>query len=331
MSVLEMIVIAAVAVAFVYILYVIYSPKKKKKEKKPKEKKVKEKKTKKEKKTGNAKKDEKNVVSKSVGEKKVEQAIKKEGSEKVEEKSKTAEQEEEKELVLQKEPPKEKGTPFKIIRKQSKVKINKQALKSGSRNPSVTKVFDKGKRVDIDENSNGGLVEDAGKEIAKVVNEVNTEKESVMSDIPSQDIGHYGIREPRFDSISDEHEFRMRPPFGSPNRAPVIGDRTNFGSHLRVTDDNNLSGVMGTGVAKIIEQTEAQSNEIDKKTDQMVRNVKRDILGDIPRFGGMFDISERGVNNDLNKETPNQKLKNLDAETIMIAQAIAKRKGAKKN
>ena len=320
MSILEIIVIAMLSVGFVYVLYLIYSPKKKKekKEKKPKEEKKEKTKTIK----GEVKKDDNNLVGKAVGEKKIEPAIKKGETPPPQE-----EEEEEQELVLKKDPPPKEPTPFKIIRKQSNVKISKQALKSGSRNPSITKVFDNGKRIDIDENSNGGLVEDAGKEIAKVVEEVNKEKESTMSGIPSQNIGHYGIREPQFDMVSEGQEFRMNAPAGSPNRAPIIGDRTHFASHLRVTDDNNLSGVMGTGVAKIIEQTEAQSDKIEQDTENMVRNVKRDLLGDMPRFGGMFDFptAESGKK----KNDANAKLKGIDTETLIIAQALSKRKGKK--
>ena len=323
MSVLEIIVVSAFAIGFIYILYAIYSPKKKK-EKKPKEEKKKEEKPAKAKTIkGEVKKDDNNLMGKAIGEKKIEPAIKKG------ETPPPQEEEEEQELVLKKDPPPKEPEPFRIIRKQSKVKISKQALKAGSRNPSVTKVFDKGKRIDIDENSNGGLMEDAGKEIAKVVEEINKESDA-MSDIISQDIGHYGVREPNFDSVSSEHEFKINAPKGSPNRAPIIGDRTHFASHLMVTDDNNLSGVMGTGVAKIIEKSETQAEKIDQNTEEMVRNVKRDLLGDMPKYSGLFDHSSFN-NTSGQKNDASQKLKDIDAETLIIAQAISKRKGNPKN
>lgn len=318
MGILEIIVIALLSFGFVYIIYRIYSPKKKKKEKK--EKKEKEKAPEKDKSIkGEVKKDDNNIFGKAVKERKIEPVVKKG------ETITLPPEEEEKELVLQKEPPKQ-PEPFRVIRKQSSLKISKKALKSGSRNPSVTKVFDNGKRIDIDENSTGGLEEDAREVVSQVTEEINKEKDGVMTDITSEKIGHYGIREHNFDALVEGGEFRMQKPKGSPNRAPIIGDRTNFASHLRVTDDNNLSGVMGTGVAKIIAETEEQSNQIQQNADNMIRDVKKDLFGDMPRFGGLFGGSDFDMQSE-NKNDASKKLQGLDAETIMIAQAVAKRKG----
>ena len=139
-----------------------------------------------------------------------------------------------------------------------------------------------------------------------------------MTDIVRKDVGRFGTKEPEFKDLT-------KADVGMPNRLPMLTDRTNFASHLHISSDNNLSGVVGTGIAKAVERSEAQGTDIDDKTAEMVKNVRRNMLGD-----KMFDdpslfLAPDPVDN--GKAKPKNKLKKIDAETLILADVISKRKG----
>lgn len=310
MSTIEkLLVFGLIVAAIIATYYIFFSLRKKKK-------------TKEEKKYLSSKKGKKDKSKEPEGEKKVEKVFKSD-KEKEEKKEEPAKQEEEK--TLEKEPPKKKES-FKIIRKKSEVKINKKAINANSRNPSITKVFDKsGNRVDETEKTE---VTDELKpeDISQVMeDELDFNNNSVMSDVVSQTPDRFGFREPDIREKSDAHEYKIEAPVGSPNRAPIIGDRTNFGSHLSISEDGNMSGVIGTGVAKIIDKAESQAEEIDRKTEEMINSVRLNLLGDrrdYPSgFGYMRGQEDYGYNK--KQETPSDKLKKIDAKTLIIADAIS--------
>jgi len=281
MSTIEIIVLSSIGACVLFSLYYIFFHRKKK---------TKDKKS-------------KNKDDKKLGEKKVEKAIKT-GKEEVKETQKEE---------VKEEPKKE---PFKIIRKQSTVKINKKALKSGSRNPSITKVFDKGRRIDQPEEiKNEDLFDthDAEKEF------------TLEKQLPT--VGAFGVREPEINTESTKQEFKIKAPFGSPNRAPTIGDRTNFGSHLNVSEDGNLSGILGTGVAKAIVDANRVADKADDKTELMIQDVRRNILGIKSDIGAFDYLNLEGLKNQPKTKA---KLKNIDAETLIIADAIVNPKYKKK-
>ena len=120
------------------------------------------------------------------GEKKIEQVIKSEKKEVKEEK---------KEEVPKIEMPEQASSGFKIIRKQSKVKINKRALQDGSRNPSVTKVFDKSGRSQFD---------------IDAVESIDREQENDFiqeESIGSNNVGRFGARDVDYLVVNKGNEF----------------------------------------------------------------------------------------------------------------------------
>lgn len=189
---------------------------------------------------------------------------------------------------------------LKVIRKQSEIKINKKALKGDSRNPSITKVFVNGKNV-----------EEEPEAVAE---------EPVAEEKPT--IGAFGTREPEFSQPLDGKP-RERSPFQMPNRAPIIGDRTNFTSRLHVSEDNNLSGVSGTGIAKALSESENKMSDIDQKTEDMVDEIRRTFLG---------QTSPLLTNDESLSSTKNTKInvKDFDAKTLIIADILNHPRGQKR-
>lgn len=227
---------------------------------------------------------------------KVEQAIKKEGADKKQEKPAEEKKEEKQE---------KKDTSFKIIRKQSEVKINKTALKSGSRNPSISKVFDK----------NGKRIDDLSEEQTA---EVETEKIKEENKV-QQKLEPFGAREYQYNEINTAEEFKINAPKGSPMRAPIIGDRTNFASHLNVSEDGNLSGIVGIGVHTATIKAESQLREIEQKNQDMIDRVQKDMLN--RDFGNQLRRYE-SFDNEKPKQTEDSLLDKIDPETLILADII---------
>ena len=234
-----------------------------------------------------------------VAEKKVEKAIK------------TGKEEQPKEEKPEEKP--RERIPFKIIKKQSKVKINKKALNASSRNPSITKVFDKNGKVDAVKSE----PIDHQKELQEAIIETS-----------NKEVGRFGAREQEIRTVSSDHEFSIIAPTGSPNRAPTIGDRTNFGSHLNVNEDGNLSGVLGTGIKKVDDKVNMVIEKVDDKTEDMVNRMKKNVFG-ITDDIDPFDFLNRQPREDISKKEQNP-LKKIDAKTLIIADAISNPKYKKK-
>ena len=255
------------------------------------------------------KKDKKSKDKKQedVKEKKIEPAIK---SNKQEDKSQNKVEE-----APKVEMPTTDSSGFKIIRKQSKVKINKKALQNGSRNPSVTKVFDKNKSgsdFSVDK------IEPIKEEVEDIVND--------NLDIVNQSqVDRFGAREINYNVVNRGNEFSIKNREGDLNRAPIITDRTNFGSHLNVSEDNNFLGVTGTGIKEINETNEKvkESEEVDEDVDSMVKNVKRNFLGlddDINPFD--YFNRDRRMETAKGENKKEIKIKDIDLKTLIIADAI---------
>lgn len=322
MSILEKILIYGLIVAIlIATYYVFFSIKKKKKEKsdsKEKDKKIKK-----------SKKSKDEIKESPLVEKKVEKVFKSDKDK--EEEKPTDKPSQEQEMVLEKQPEK-KAEPFKIIRKKSEVKIHKKAIKADSRNPSITKVFDKnGKKLELDENELEKKDEFSPDELSQIE---SMENDGVMSGITGGNPERFGYREPHIKERNVGGEYKIEAPIGSPNRAPIIRDRTNFGSHLNISEDGNLSGVVGTGVAKIIDRAERQSEEIDKKTDDMIRNIRMNLLNERREVTGGYGFSygQEDFPRPSVRTSPIKKAKNIDAKTLIIAEAISnpKYKGDKR-
>ena len=326
MGTLEIIIISGFALFVLYTLYSVFFSNKKKKEKTKKikkEKEPKEKKSKKPKKDKNEKFklfkriNKKEKEEKFDGEKKVERVI---NPDKPIEPVK--EEQKEPELTLQKEPPKDKS--FKIIRKKSEVKINKKAIKADSRNPSITKVFDKGKRVDggeeIEEKKDDDLLHINDLDIFGDDFETFMINEDVEEEPKTQGIVRYRFNEPKFkEHLTDNMEGKL------PVRAPRIKDRTNFGNHLHVSHDNNLSGVAGIGINKAIKQAESQAVNSVQATEDMVEDVFEDVFDERNQSLDSVMAMMRGVSvpeQNRPPQTPKEKLKSIDAETLIMADAL---------
>lgn len=189
---------------------------------------------------------------------------------------------------------------FKIIKKQSKVNINKQALKNGSRNPSVTKVFDRNKKTE--EKIEIQPIEDFKEEYK-----------------PEKKVERFGAREIDYSIINKGVEFSINNQKGDLNRAPIITDRTNFNSHLNVSEDGNISGVIGTGIGKSIQMAEQIEKKVDDDTDKMIANIKRNFLS-IEDDINPFDRTGRRVSEE--KQKNKSTLSQLDAKTLILADMI---------
>lgn len=199
---------------------------------------------------------------------------------------------------------------FKAIRKQSRLKINKKAIKGDSRNPSISKVFANGKKIDEIEES-------------PAPNDPEPEKTVTYKGVPIE-VGRFGAREPEFTDHSVTAE-------GMPNRSPRLEDRTNFGSHLSVSEDNNLSGVSGTGIAKVVEKSDSIEKGLNQKRIDVVQNARINILGEspIPNDPLAF-LQGGGYGIEPEEKSPKDKLKSIDAQTLIIADAVAKPRGRKR-
>lgn len=251
------------------------------------------------------------------GEKKVEQVIKSE-------KKPSEEKKEETQEPVKIEMPEQDSSGFKIIRKQSKIKISKKALQSGSRNPSVTRVFDKNaKKTDFD--------------IDKIESIDKVQKEATIEDLEKNyldkmnKIERFGAREVDYKMINKGNEFSMINKTGDPNRAPIITDRTNFASHLNVTKDNNFSGISGTGIKSTEQEINETISTVDDDTEKMIKNVKKNFL-DIEDDINPFDYfnRERRKEEPVKEKKGNIKVKDIDLKTLILADAISNPKFKKK-
>ena len=256
---------------------------------------------------GKKSKKSKEKAPKENKEKKVEQVIKSD-------KSKQAEPEPQKVEQPKEEP--QKG--FRIIRKKSEVKINKKALHAGSRNPSVTRVFDKNNKLQDQGDSSG-----KSGEKRDIFHEINQERfEQLQQEEFS--VGRFGARRVDYDVVNNGLEFQINNPEGTSNRAPILTDRTKFGSHLNEVDSNNPYSISGIGVKQAIVNVEKQAAAVDDDAEDMVRKIKRNMLGvedDIDPFEAIRRrMEERQKPEPENQEKP---LTKLDAKTLILADAIS--------
>lgn len=203
---------------------------------------------------------------------------------------------------------------FRVIRKKSEVKINKKAIKGDSRNPSITRVFVDGKNVEEEKKK---------EEETPIISEV----QGAMSVNIPEEVGRFGAREPQFKDLSERTD-------GMPNRSPTLEERINFASHLNVSKDNNMSGVSGTGINKVIDDVETIDKSETQSTEQLLNSVRQNIA----RNGGFglnnpMDFLNGGQDNSQTQKakTPHEKLKDIDAQTLIIADAIMNKKRGGKN
>lgn len=189
-------------------------------------------------------------------------------------------------------------TEFKIIRKKSEIKINKKAIKTDSRNPSITRVFVNGKNVEEEQKKKDAVPENQVK------------KKSTLSDIARTNIGRFGTREPYFCDRPIVQE-------GAPNRLPIIEDRTNFASHLREQGEESAIVI---GAKAVEEKTAKIEKAINSRSNAMLEKVKDGMLVDIDPDPQTF-LSEPRV-----FETK-KKMQSIDAQTLILADAVSKRKG----
>ena len=314
MGTLEIVIIVFVGLIAIFGLYSIFFSKKVKAIKNKRKEQKEQKKAEKLKRKQDKKQSKKGASEAAGKERKIEPAV---VSKKKPETQKPELEQQEPPAVVATEPEKKKPEPFRIIRKTSQVKINKKALKNGSRNPSITKVFENGKRIDAVE----------PQEVEPVSKKVETQEtqEAPVYEIIREDVGDFGFREPKYLEESTEGGFRIVPPKGLPNRAPIIGDRTNFTSRLTVSSDNNFSGVSGPGINKAIESVNKQTEKIEKKTVDLVEEVRRKLLGERDRLKGEPSFNGQGYEEFMVDNTKNatSKFKSIDAETLIIADAIS--------
>lgn len=251
------------------------------------------------------KKKEKKAETESK-EKKIEQAIKSNRPNAPKEEVK-----EEEKKVQPQEQEAQKG--FRIIRKKSQVKINKKALHSGSRNPSVTRVFDKnGKKI--------------GEEVKEEKKQKEIDFEQTFKKLEQEEVGRFGARQIDYNVVNDGANFRINNPEGTNNRAPIITDRTNFKSHLNETNVNNPYSISGIGVKQAIDKAEMQAATVDDDTEEMVRNIKRNFLGveeDVDPFETIRRRMERQKESENKTDNNENPLKKIDAKTLILADAIS--------
>ena len=219
------------------------------------------------------------------------------------------------EPAVPEEQTKTEPTPFKIIRKQSKVKISKKALSSGSRNPSVTKVFGKdapGQKAE----------ENPVEEPAKVETKAKAQKK----DVP---VERFGVKEYEYNETNTPKSFKIIPPEGSPQRSFELQDRTAFHPHLNVSEDGNLSGVVGVGINKALGSLEEQVRSLEEKNQQMIKSAHSSVnISDYENeINDFFENRARlsmpsGVTQNPQTDSANV-IKNLDPKTLIVAEAIA--------
>ena len=255
------------------------------------------------------KKKQKKKNSEPPKEKKVEQVIK---SSKPKEEKQT-ELEEKKSEVPKEEP----NRGFKIIRKKSEIKINKKALHSGSRNPSITKVFDKNGKIEDSENE----------KIQQKANTSNQKNQFISLKQESEEefvVERFGARRVDYDVINNGVEFKIGNKVGDNNRAPIITDRTNFSSHLNETDSNNPYSISGIGIKQAIDKAEKQASNVDDDAEDMVRKIKQNFLGAEDDLDPFETIRRRMEERSAPKqENQDGKFTKLDAKTLILADAVS--------
>lgn len=212
----------------------------------------------------------------------------------------------EKEKTLEKKEEEKKG--FHIIRRKNELKISKTALRNGSRNPSVTKVFDK----------NGKIVD------AEPEKTEEPEEQMHATDIKKsqqkEKIERFGTREYEYSEQNTPEFFQINAPKGSPLRAPTIGDRTNFTERLHVSEDGNLSGISGIGVHKAVALATSQANAIEQKNQEMLARVDQSLHN--PDFGDLLHQYSSFEENKQEITVGQKMLEKIDPETLILADAI---------
>ena len=217
---------------------------------------------------------------------------------------------------------KKEDVPFKVIRKQSKVKISKKALSSGSRNPSVTKVF--GKKVDEEEKTEEQIKQEPPKEEQPPVIQEKPQTEKKKPVV----VERFGVKDYEYKETNTQTSFKIEAPDGSPNRSFELKSRSDFGSHLNVSEDGNLSGVVGIGIGKAINSVEDQLDEIENKSQKLIQNARSSLrLGDDLFDDEIFESRFRiGMQQEQQQNVSPKKedvLKNVDIKTLIVAEAIA--------
>ena len=209
----------------------------------------------------------------------------------------------------------EKPEPFKIIRKQSKVKISKKALSSGSRNPSVTKVFGKEAPKSDEIQSNEKKEENVKK------------TDEQVKIVPKKRVERFGVKEYEYSETNTPENFKINAPEGSPSRSFEL-NRRDFGSHLNISEDGNLGGVVGIGINKVVNNVENQLKKLEQKNDEMLGRAQLAFprrLDDAD--DNYFDRRLRQARDMLQSGNTLQEkqdiLKNIDAKTLIIAEAIS--------
>ena len=306
MNLIEILLIFGFGALVIVAIWQIFFSKKKKKDKK--EKKPKEKKAEKEKPDSKPKEDKTKQKQGSGKEQpKVEPVVKsaeKKDDKQKEDKSEPAKTESvEKEKTLEKE--KEKKGLY-VIRPHTELKINKKALKNGSRNPSVSRVFDKnGNKIEIEQEE-----------------KIQEPEEQVhATDVKKKPVERFGTREYEYSEQNDPWFFQINAPKGSPLRAPTIGDRTHFTERLHVSEDGNLSGITGIGVHGAIASAESQAKQIEQKNQEMLSRVDDSLRN--PNFGEALMQYGGSFEEKKNTKSRGEKiLDKIDPETMIIVDAI---------
>lgn len=306
MNLTEILLICGFGALVIVSIWQIFFSKKKKKEKKPKEKKEKKEKT------ASKPKDNKTKQDGGKEQAKVEPVVKpsekNDGKQKEDkpkdDKNKPSETESvEKEKILEKE--KEKKGLY-VIRPHTELKINKKALKNGSRNPSVSRVFDKnGKKIEIEQEE-----------------KIQEPEEQVhATDVKKKPVERFGTREFEYSEQNDPWFFQINAPKGSPLRAPTIGDRTHFTERLHVSEDGNLSGITGIGIHGAIASAESQAKQIEQKNQEMLSRVDDSLRN--PNFGEALMQYGGSFEEKKNTKSRGEKiLDKIDPETMIIVDAI---------
>lgn len=210
---------------------------------------------------------------------------------------------------------KKEDIKFKVIKKKSDVKISKKALKSGSRNPSITRVFERGKMLE-----EGPATEDKNNEEIQSIKDF----EPVLEKKPPE---RFFPKDYEYSETNTSQEFMINASKGAPRRSPMLGDRTNFRSHLTISEDGNLSGVTGTGIHAAANKALDAAREIDKKNEEMISKVHEDLLGSAL---GSFESRHFGEPAQAAKERDDFKEK-LDSETLILVDALMNPKFKKKD
>lgn len=231
------------------------------------------------------------------------------------------------------EPPKEQETSeeekkdvnegFKIVKRQEGTKINKKALDTQSRNPSVTKVFGKDSEAEKQK-------QQEQEEQAKI-----KEMQTAERTWKSKKIEPFFPKDYEYSEVNTDNLFKIVTPYGQPVRTPEINSRSQFGSHLNISEDGNLSGVVGIGLDKALDSAESQLKDIESKNQQMIRRAHgsvniEDMVDDFDYFERRLMQMREGM--DMPSEKSNKKinLKDLDPKSLIVAEAIANPKYKKK-